>query len=248
MFFGRLNRTSPRIKEDFLKRTGLAPSPVTAIKLWHGVTGGSGNRREVDALIETESGAIVVEDKLDDQFDVDQLVEEFEFSKKSWKNIRMLCISSHLVEPPEIEEARKKVGAEIHWIGWVDCLHFLTEVDNRTGLDDSSSREIAELENYMDTLGLGTQEGFPPDYNWKLHFTIRNASRELFALSKGILMRKGSTLTTQEEAGPEALGGNAHGKWFYRTISSGKGSPSDCGFLVAVGVFDGVPGIRVTAL
>ncbi|MDM7913546.1 MAG: hypothetical protein QUS09_10660 [Methanotrichaceae archaeon] len=120
-------------------------------------------RRTPDVVIRENSGKrvnIVIECKLNDEFDVDQLVEGYQ----DVPNCHLIAISHHWVEPHEIQQARDRLinqgfrRPRLHWTRWQDIYAIL----NDGGAKGSRTEKglIRDLVVLLDRKGLRMFDGF----------------------------------------------------------------------------------------
>jgi hypothetical protein len=119
-------------------------------------------KRIPDVVLREKSGnriRIAIECKLDDRdFDVDQLVEEYEDRPDC-----LVAVSDHWSEPPEIQQARDRLKKpRLHWISWREIYALLHQ--NKEKGNATEQKLIDDLLLLMERKGLRMFDRFEDEH------------------------------------------------------------------------------------
>ncbi len=239
-FFGHLSNMGSGMRSKIFHNLGVNVDAEVTITLWESFETTEIGRREVDAMIRSNNVVIVVEDKLGSEFDVQQLVDEFQITSQviDNKDVSLLCISHHLSKPKEIDLAEMQIGRPIKWVSWLQCLRFLRELDQQF-MDPKTKQNVGDLIVYMESIGLDANQGFLEDDDWKDFIRMLESSEELLdERSAGKAIKDGGfnweTPDPRHRLHRHSSDKNAYwGRWFWKEVSK-----KDFGYWVAVGVIN----------
>jgi hypothetical protein len=246
---GHISHLDNEIQKEFFERIGLKIGSVKKIELWKVIEEKSMGVRELDGFIETEDGVVVVENKFQTDFTVEQLVDEYNLAKKRSDNVKLLCLSTHLVKPKEIEEAEKALGIKISWASWRQCLDVIKMLAQKSSLSVQTQQNLADLITFMESQGLEPLRGFSFDDSWEVFFRMYENCRLLWNHVRSILQNVGFKPEHEEQDYPFDYSRRKlpyWGRFYYRYLSAEdrKNETNDFGYLMDIGIFEGKTQLR----
>jgi len=241
--FGHLSRLDDETQREFFERISLENVSIKKIELWKDIGG-----RELDGFIKTDDGITIVENKLGTDYNVEQLVDEYNLAKKMSDNVKMLCLSSHFVKPKEIQEAEKALQIKIAWASWSQCLAVIKVFAQKQGLNDQTKQNLMDLVTFMESQGLESQKGFSPNDDWEAFFRMNENCKSLWNHVKSTLQEIGFESEHDQQHYPRAQL-PYWGRFYYRYLSAEgrENEINDFGYLVDISIFKGKVQLRFAA-
>jgi hypothetical protein len=242
MLFSLISGLSGSLRSEFLRYVGLLGSKensnVIEVRLWYTFQVSSPHSREIDALVECNDKIILVENKLNSPIDVEQLVDELKLGseefEKQGKAVQLAVITSHNVQPKEIEVVTKRTKTEIKWINWSKCANVAQNLLSREGVDEVSKYNLTQLYDFLNSQRFEAEPAFSKDDDWISYSKIwNNVHRLAEAVSKvGEQLGFDSWSSIMESYPSYARAFD--GLWSY--LEKGE---EERGFYVAIGLIEG---------
>ena len=233
--FGYLGRLPPELQSSFLRKIRFERMGSTAIKevrLWYSVASEAGDEREIDAVLFFEDRTLIVEVKLDSPLDDSQLVDEFMFAKREYPNVALATVTAHDDRPELLGKVEKKLGTEIGWASWHDCLKAAIELKS-VSTDPVTTQNLNDLIEYLHAVDVMMTPGFSEKDDWTSYVRLEYGFKKFKdAVIDEIKVRP---FSTDESVQPDDWEGHhsALGFWIY---AQGR---HERGFWFSMGQIDG---------